>query len=232
MQKLPEQQNEPRRERQPQKIWVGKLTEGISLKLVLVGILCIAIVTAVIWKWGQIIPYIPTTIVGWFLVGAILLATFAGVSSFLDEKKGGAKAKKALWPLAAAALGVLALVWYSGLPLYTGAAEHASTQKYLAQDCTAEHSCSPVLAGATTVPVKIPDGKSTCFSHDFWGKVPRLHYQVSYGGGEWATNSCTLQQVLQGSCQWAVGDHFRFAPEQGISLPNYWFVPAGTPNCS
>ena len=90
--------------------------------------------------------------------------------------------------------------------------------------CTKTRPCSPIqqVDGSTTV-VKTKEGTSLCFDSSFFTNLSRLGYTTSYQGGTEMKPGCTTQ-----SCSL---DSFRFTPEEGVPLPNYWFVPEGSKQC-
>jgi hypothetical protein len=114
------------------------------------------------------------------------------------------------------------------------AAEQQSAKEAaeLAARCFSTAPCSPILQGdGTTEPVAVPPGKNTCFDPSFWKNIDSLGYQTSYRSSGYVPFSCTKEQVIARTCDVKLYDHFRFTPQEGTILPNYWFIPAGTRKC-
>ncbi len=110
--------------------------------------------------------------------------------------------------------------------------EAKQEKEELAARCFSTAPCSLVLqSDGITEPVAVPPGKNTCFDPSFWKNLDSLGYQTSYRGSAYASFLCTREQVVSRTCDVKFYDHFRFTPQDGVSLPTYWFIPAGTRKC-
>ncbi len=99
-------------------------------------------------------------------------------------------------------------------------------------DCTPKHPCPlGVLADGSTERVAVQPGKSVCFDPSFYNDLDRLRFMTSYRGRPEVKYGCTKEQVLAQTCKGTVFDSFRFIPEAGVDVPQYWFVPEGTTRC-
>lgn len=74
--------------------------------------------------------------------------------------------------------------------------------------------------------VSIPKGKGVCFEGSFLDNKSRLGFWTSYQGGPEWHNICSQKLINAGVCDNQY-DSFRFAPENGVPLPQYWIVTSG-----
>jgi hypothetical protein len=92
------------------------------------------------------------------------------------------------------------------------------------EECTGSKPCSPVQkADGSTEKTIVKEGRSVCFESSFYSNLPRLGYVTSYKGEPEMKPGCTTA-----SCR---VDTFWFAPEAGVPVPKYWFVPEGSSRC-
>lgn len=202
-----------------EKSWFVKYQ--LSIALILAG--------AAIFFWGLYTPGLKLRQVGdwswdnwfWLLVfGGILIAL-----SRLNAKALGELAKK----LETGTIIALLLLFF-GFPMWFGIMDFFSPLQHPARHatqlpvtCTSFERCTPILrADGTTELVRMKEGRSLCFDSSFAENLSRLGYVTSYKGVETAS-ACTAA-----SCKM---DSFRFTPESGVRLPEYWFVPEGSAHC-
>lgn len=86
-----------------------------------------------------------------------------------------------------------------------------------------------VAANGSTEVVHVPPGIAVCFSQSFFTDIERLGFRVAYGNGPERVQSCA--NTGNGQCKVATYDRFRFVPEEGVPVPEYWFVPYGSSSC-
>ena len=197
------------------------VTYRMSLILASIGI--------AVFFWGLYTPGLKANEVGsWSWDNWFWLLAFGGILialSKLNAKALGDLAKKLETGMISAWL-----ILFIGFPVWFGIVDFFSPSQHPARHatqppmtCTSFERCTPILrADGSTEPISTKEGRSLCFDSSFATNLSRLGY-VSYYKGVETAPGCTTT-----SCK---SDSFRFKPEAGVRLPEYWFVPEGSAQC-